>query len=128
LVRSRAAKATDPLVIWLSGGPGCSSGFGLFFENGPYSVNADMTLNKNEYSWNNNANMVFVDQPVGTGFSHVADDKSYGEFEPELASDFYEFFVGFLDRFPEFKGRDLYITGESYAGHYIPAIASNFVK
>merc|ERR1711997_1027026 len=75
---------------------------------------------------NNNANVLYLDQPIGTGFSAI---NSYWELkwnEYDVAFDFYIFMNHFFIRYPEFKGRELYITGESYAGHYIPAIA-NFI-
>jgi len=126
LFESRGHKDTDPLVIWLTGGPGCSSELALLVENGPYYVNKENnTLRINPYSWNNNANLLYIDQPLGTGFSTGTQlDKT----EDEIAADFYLFLQEFLDSFPQFKGRDFYITGESYAGHYIPAISNNIVK
>lgn len=69
--------------------------------------------------------MLYVDQPVGTGYSH-ASIIDYTKNEDEIAEDFYQFFLGFLEKFPEYKGRDLHITGESYAGHYVPAISAYF--
>lgn len=69
---SRHDPQTDPLVIWLSGGPGCSSALALFSENGPYHVVRDrrgpgVHLELNPYSWNTNATVVWLDQPAGTG-------------------------------------------------------------
>jgi cathepsin A (carboxypeptidase C) len=126
LFESRGNKAQDPLVIWLTGGPGCSSELALLVENGPYYVNKENnTLRINPYAWNNNANLLYIDQPLGTGFSTGSQlDKT----EDEIAADFYLFLQEFLNSFPQFKGRDFYITGESYAGHYIPAISANIVK
>lgn len=123
LFKSRSNPSTDPLSVWLTGGPGCSSVMALFTENGPYNVNADLNLSSNAYSWNTKSNLLFVDQPIGTGFSkgRVID---YVTNEDEIAEDFYIFLKGFFEKFPEFKGRELYITGESYAGHYIPAIGA----
>ncbi|KAL4449695.1 hypothetical protein ABPG74_007518 [Tetrahymena malaccensis] len=124
---SRSNPSTDPLVIWLNGGPGCSSLTGLFAENGPFKVNDDLTLSSNPYSWNSNANLVFVDQPVGTGYSRAG----FNEFthnETQIAEDFYQFLLGLYGRFPQFKGKKLFITGESYAGHYIPAISAKIVS
>lgn len=123
LFKSRNDKMNDPLVFWLTGGPGCSSVLAAFTENGPFNVGNDLKLTINTYSWNEQANVVFVDQPVGTGFSkgRILD---YATSEDEIAADFYVFLKGFLEKFPEYKGRPLFITGESYAGHYIPAIGS----
>lgn len=113
--------------MWLTGGPGCASELAIFFENGPYQINDDLTLKKNEYAWNNHANMLYVDQPVGTGFSK-AKITDYVKNETEIAEDFYLFMTKFVETYPEFKGRPLYITGESYAGHYIPSISAYIHK
>ena len=69
LFKSQSNPATDPVVLWLTGGPGCASEVALFFENGPYSINDDMTLKANAQTWNKISNLLYVDQPVGTGFS-----------------------------------------------------------
>jgi cathepsin A (carboxypeptidase C) len=118
---SRNAPETDPIVMWLTGGPGCASEVALFYENGPYQFNEDGTLRQNPNSWNNISNLLYVDQPIGTGFSHggVHDVKN----ETEVAEDAAKLLRGFLEQNPSYKGRDFYITGESYAGHYVPAIS-----
>lgn len=125
LLDSRHKPKTDPLVVWLTGGPGCSGEIAIFTENGPFTINHtnedNLTLLTNPYSWNNQANLLYLDQPAGTGFSNVS---TYDSNEDMVAEDFYAFFVNFLDKYPQFKGRDLFLTGESYAGHYIPVIAS----
>jgi len=113
--------------MWLSGGPGCSSELALFAENGPYKVDSDSDVTSNEYSWNEKGNLLFVDQPVGTGFSHAGFGKGARN-EKDVSEDMMVFFRGFLEQNPEFKGRDFYITGESYAGHYVPAIAYYMVN
>ena len=128
LFYSRQDQNNDPLTIWLTGGPGCSSELAIFYENGPFTINDDLSLSKNLHSWNNNANLLYVDQPAGTGFSQISSIFDYETSERGIAQDFYKFLTKFLEANPEFKGRDLYITGESYAGHYIPAIASFYVK
>ena len=61
----------DPILIWLNGGPGCSSMDGLFIELGPYRMNKDRSISKNVHSWHNFANLLFIDQPVGTGLSYT---------------------------------------------------------
>ena len=60
-IYSRSNPSTDPLVVWLNGGPGCSSMLGLFIENGPFTINDNLNLTTNPYSWNNNANVIYVD-------------------------------------------------------------------
>jgi cathepsin A (carboxypeptidase C) len=72
LFKSRR-QSSDPLVFWLTGGPGCSSEMAVFYENGPFSINDDLTLKNNPYSWSDVSNIVFVDNPVGTGFSEVSE-------------------------------------------------------
>ncbi|EAR93053.2 serine carboxypeptidase family protein (macronuclear) [Tetrahymena thermophila SB210] len=127
LFESRTNPSSDPLVLWLNGGPGCSSLLGLFEELGPYKITDNITLTSNPYSWNTNANVIFVDQPVGTGLSKVGQndlDKS----EVKIAKDMHHFLTKFLERYPQFVGRDFYIAGESYAGQYIPAISSYLVN
>jgi carboxypeptidase C (cathepsin A) len=119
--RSETA-ATDPLVLWLTGGPGCASEVALFYENGPFGFNEDGSLKSNPYSWNEISNLLFVDQPIGTGFSYgtpLTEVRS----ETEVAEDMAIFLRGFVEQNPEYAGRDFFITGESYAGHYVPAIA-----
>jgi cathepsin A (carboxypeptidase C) len=115
-------------VIWLTGGPGCASEVALFYENGPYTINDDLSLNPNAQAWNKVSNLLYVDQPVGTGFSRCSSIFHYDSTEDEIAANMKTFIDGFLVNNPEFKGRDFFITGESYAGHYIPAIAYHFVK
>ena len=120
MFESRRVPSSDPLLLWLTGGPGCSSELALFAENGPCKVNAagtDTTLNPN--SWNNQANLLYIDQPPGTGFS----TGKYDNNETQVAEDTFEFLVEFYKAHPEYANNDFFIVGESYAGHYVPAIA-----
>ena len=83
---SRNDPATDPVILWMTGGPGCSSEVALFGENGPCKVNEDGTATTpNPYSWNNNATLIYVDQPTGTGFSYGEnkDHDPHQELDPE---------------------------------------------
>ncbi|RHZ24317.1 hypothetical protein DYB37_010120, partial [Aphanomyces astaci] len=68
LVESQDDPATDPIVLWLNGGPGCSSLGGFFTELGPFVVQSDLTVKRNKYAWNRHANMVFLEAPAGVGF------------------------------------------------------------
>ncbi|KAL8862714.1 MAG: hypothetical protein Q9178_001212 [Gyalolechia marmorata] len=105
--------ASDEITIWLNGGPGCSSLEGLLQENGPflwqYGTFAPV---KNPYTWVNLTNMVWVEQPVGTGFSQGVPT---AEDEEDVAEQFLGFFKTFVDTFA-LQGRKVYIAGESYAG------------
>jgi len=121
--QSRNNPVTDPVVVWLTGGPGCSSSLALLFENGPYTVNDDMSLATNPHSWNNNATVIFVDQPGGTGYSYVVNPGGYVKNETQVADDMYSFFQQFFVQYPQFAKQPFFITGESYAGHYVTAIA-----
>ncbi|TNV78766.1 hypothetical protein FGO68_gene3564 [Halteria grandinella] len=128
LFKSKSSPSTDPLVIWLTGGPGCASEVALFYENGPYTINDDLSLNSNAYAWNKVSNLLYVDQPIGTGFSRCSSIFHYDTTEDEIAANVFTFLQGFLQQNPEYLNRDFFITGESYAGHYIPALAYHFTK
>mmetsp|Transcript_68422 Transcript_68422/g.200166 ORF Transcript_68422/g.200166 Transcript_68422/m.200166 type:complete len:486 (+) Transcript_68422:77-1534(+) len=117
MFESRSDPAKDPMVMWLTGGPGCSSMTGLLFENGPCKVNADGTATTNPYSWTQRANVMWVDQPPGTGFSKGEWDHN----EDGVAEDMYQFLQVFFKAMPQYN-KNFYVTGESYAGHYIPAV------
>ncbi|KAK1420930.1 hypothetical protein QVD17_22902 [Tagetes erecta] len=123
--------ASKPLVLWLNGGPGCSSiGYGMAEEVGPFHVNKDgNSVYLNPYSWNTVANLLFLDSPVGVGYSYSntsSDILSNGD--KRTASDALQFLLNWLERFPQYKGRDFYITGESYAGHYVPQLSQAIVR
>lgn len=109
-------------VIWLNGGPGCSSEDGALMEIGPYRVREGGKLEYNEGSWDEFANLLFVDNPVGTGFSYVNTD-SYVHELAEMADQFIVFLEKWFTIFPEYVKDDLFIAGESYAGQHIPYIA-----
>ncbi|GIL92291.1 hypothetical protein Vretimale_18448 [Volvox reticuliferus] len=123
--QSRSDPKTDPVVLWMTGGPGCSSEIAIFFENGPYFINNDTrTLTETRYGWDTLHNMIFVDQPIGTGFSYSEDwrDRVYNE--KVVGDDMLDFLYEFYQAHPELMGNDLFVTGESYAGHYVPAVSS----
>lgn len=114
---------TAPLVIWLQGGPGGSSLFGLFFENGPFSVNSDMKLVKRNTSWATDHHVLYFDNPVGTGFSFTGSDEGYCRDETCVGEILYNALQQFLTMFPDLRSHRLFVTGESYAGKYIPALS-----
>lgn len=87
---------TDPLVVWMTGGPGCSSELAVFYENGPYRINDDLSLKDNIYGWDASHNMIFVDQPIGTGFSYSKNKKDEVTDEKTVASDMIDFLTEFM--------------------------------
>ncbi|KAL8146386.1 serine carboxypeptidase-like [Apium graveolens] len=115
---------SDPVVIWLTGGPGCSSSVALFYENGPFQITKNMSLSWNSYGWDKVSNIIFVDQPVGTGFSYSSDPSDLRSDEKGVSDDLYDFLQEFFKAHPNYTKNEFFITGESYAGHYIPAFAS----
>ncbi|KAJ6889019.1 hypothetical protein NC652_029959 [Populus alba x Populus x berolinensis] len=128
-VEAEIDPASKPLVLWLNGGPGCSSlGVGAFSENGPFRPNGRVLI-RNEHSWNREANMLYLETPVGVGFSYATDNSSYVAVDDEAtARDNLVFLQGWFHKFPRYRNKDLFITGESYAGHYIPQLAKLMVE
>ncbi|KAL0908240.1 hypothetical protein M5K25_022725 [Dendrobium thyrsiflorum] len=124
---AEAEKEADkkPLTLWLNGGPGCSSiGGGAFSELGPFFPRGDgRGLRINKHSWNKVSNLLFVESPAGVGWSYSNVTSDYTCGDASTANDMHVFLIRWFEKFPEFKTRDLFLTGESYAGHYIPQLA-----
>ncbi|KAI0775028.1 alpha/beta-hydrolase [Trametes elegans] len=121
------ANNTDPWIIWLQGGPGSSGMIALTTENGPIHVLENGTWVLNNFSWNHLADTIWVDQPVGTGFS-TADSTGYVPDEDQTGEDFVGFLSNLVKVFPSLATRPLYLTGESYAGTYIPYITKHIFQ
>lgn len=119
---------TDPLVFWTNGGPGCSGLLGFFTEQGPFRPQKDGTLKLNAYAWNKVANMVFIESPCGVGFSYSDNKDDYEADDDSTALDNYDLIQAFLARFPDLRANELYITSESYGGHYMPTLAQEIVN
>ncbi|KAI0687232.1 Alpha/Beta hydrolase protein [Earliella scabrosa] len=112
----------DDLIFWTNGGPGCSSLEGLSQENGPFSwAWGQARPTQNEFSWTNLSHVVYLEHPVGTGFSV---GKGNATDENDIAKDIVGFLQQFLKVFPDLKGKKLYLSGESYAGMYVPYLAN----
>ncbi|KAH8119566.1 serine carboxypeptidase [Phellopilus nigrolimitatus] len=125
---SRTNSADAPLAIWLNGGPGSSSMLGLFQENGPCRINTDeATLSLNKYSWNNNANMLYIDQPIGVGYSHGDLKVSGAKQAAEAVWNTLQIFFA-NDTFSAYAKKDFALWTESYGGHYGPAFAHYFLE
>lgn len=121
-----------PLVIWLQGGPGCSSVFGNLYEIGPVDMTFDNTTKTGSYkpkavTWTDSNHVLFIDSPIGVGFSVWDPADPAINSTDQVASDLQLFLTRFFEIYPQFLTNDLYIFGESYAGHYVPAIAALLV-
>ncbi|KAH1141261.1 hypothetical protein GYH30_032494 [Glycine max] len=116
-----------PVLLWLNGGPGCSSiGYGEAEELGPFFPQDSSTpkLKLNPYSWNNAANLLFLESPVGVGFSYTNTSSDISELgDTNTAKDSHTFIIKWFRRFPQFRSHKFYISGESYAGHYVPQLS-----
>ncbi|KAK6970727.1 serine carboxypeptidase CPVL, partial [Biomphalaria glabrata] len=118
----------SPLVIWLQGGPGRSSLEGLLWENGPLQIVVgkigSITCKPREISWTDTMSMLYIDSPVGTGFSYVENKTAgYRLTRYDIARDLTTFLKQFYKLFPEYKSRELYIGGEDYAAKYVISFA-----
>ncbi|XP_021290845.1 serine carboxypeptidase-like 33, partial [Herrania umbratica] len=123
---AQSEPSEKPLLLWLNGGPGCSSiAYGAASELGPLRVGKNGgDLHFNKYAWNKVANLLFVESPVGVGFSYTNTSSDLTKLDDAfVAEDTYNFLVNWLQRFPQFKTHDFFISGESYAGHYVPQLA-----
>ncbi|KAG8847810.1 hypothetical protein FRB96_001398 [Tulasnella sp. 330] len=125
---TNASKA--PLVLWFHGGPGCSSMVGLF-QGRPDSSSPFFTLPYEAIlrqktalvDWNEVANVMYIDQPIGAGFSHGtqnADDST------EAASKIWVMLQAFFGKYPRYQGRELILALEGYGGHYGPEFVNYF--
>uniref|UniRef100_A0A5B7BNJ9 Serine carboxypeptidase-like 18 n=1 Tax=Davidia involucrata TaxID=16924 RepID=A0A5B7BNJ9_DAVIN len=128
-IESERNPVKDPLLLWLTGGPGCSGFSGLTYENiGPLNFDVPAfngslpTFQLNPYSWTQVANIIFLDAPVGTGFSYATTSSGYTSSDTKAAKDTYKFLRKWLMDHPKFSKNPLYITGDSYGGMQIPMI------
>ena len=118
------------IPLFIKGGPGGSSEVNILLSTGPYliSLNSNNTLTYtfNEFSWNGHADIIYLDQPNTVGFSSVSSESHMCHTRECYSRHFYLFLEALLHKHPEYKGRQTYLTGTSYAGHNIPAF-SNFI-
>lgn len=128
-VESQRSPASDPLVLWLQGGPGCAGSWAIFEEHGPYRIAANQSILDNPNSWNRVANVIYVDSPpcTGVGFSDSGGQPCHTD-DHQTAADNLTFLLAFLDLFPQFSYNDLWLTGESYGGVYVPMLAERIVS
>lgn len=116
----------DPVVLWLQGGPGATSLIGLFGENGPFTVKTKKGLKIRKYAWTNSHSVIYIDNPVGTGYSFT--NGGYAQNETQVGADLYNALIQFFTMLPDLQKNSFFIAGESYAGKYVPAIAYTIHK
>ncbi|XP_071722861.1 serine carboxypeptidase-like 18 [Rutidosis leptorrhynchoides] len=130
-IESERSPKDDPLLLWLTGGPGCSSLSSLIFRTGPMQFDFSSSsgtkpiLKYNPYSWTKVANIIFLDAPVGTGFSYATTSTAYNISDTSSAAQTYEFLRKWLVSHHSFLANPLYITGDSYSGVVIPITVKN---
>ncbi|XP_057669453.1 venom serine carboxypeptidase-like [Diorhabda carinulata] len=115
-----------PVILWLQGGPGASSLIGLFGEIGPFKVKPEKGLKIRPFSWVETHSVIYIDSPVGTGYSFT--NGGYAQNETKVGEDLYVALIQFFTLFPELQKNDFYVSGESYGGKYAPAIAYTIHK
>eukprot|EP00656_Telonema_subtile_P042700 TRINITY_DN4850_c0_g1_i2.p1 TRINITY_DN4850_c0_g1~~TRINITY_DN4850_c0_g1_i2.p1 ORF type:complete len:483 (-),score=87.57 TRINITY_DN4850_c0_g1_i2:257-1705(-) len=135
-VESQDAPAADPLALWMNGGPGSSSvAYGFWTEHGPFRLALQNASDPNsavpvlyDQSWNQHANVLYIEAPSGVGFSFSTDPTKYANItDAESSLDNYNFLLQWFECFDSFKANDFYITAESYGGHYGPTLAEQLI-
>ncbi|XP_004929002.1 venom serine carboxypeptidase [Bombyx mori] len=116
-----------PIIVWLQGGPGATSLYGLFTENGPLRVR-NKKFERRKYNWALSHHIIYIDNPVGTGFSFTKDPKGYCVDETQVGEQLYSTLIQFFQLFPELQTNNFFVTGESYGGKYVPALAYTIHK
>ncbi|XVF86635.1 hypothetical protein PTKIN_Ptkin18bG0058400 [Pterospermum kingtungense] len=118
-----------PLTIWLTGGPGCSSAGDSFASVGPFvTTNNARGLRRNLFSWNKVSNLLFIDMPIGAGWSYSntsSDEHTNGD--ESTNKNLIAFLQKWYEEYPDFKSRNLYIAGSSYGGHFVSNLASSLL-
>lgn len=129
LVESQRSPQNDPLLLWLNGGPGCSSLSGLTAENGPIFIRDDMTVGIRPaiHAWNGFANILYLESPAGVGYSYSSNTYKATLNDDATADNNFAAIKHFFTKFPQYSNRPFFITGESYAGVYIPTLAQRVV-
>ncbi|OWM72308.1 hypothetical protein CDL15_Pgr018193 [Punica granatum] len=133
-VASERDSSKDPVVLWLNGGPGCSSFDGFVYEHGPFNFQPGNSggsfpiLQLNPYSWSKVSNIIYLDSPCGVGLSYSDNPSNYVTGDIQTTSDTHAFLLKWFELYPEFQANPFYISGESYAGVYVPMLASEVIK
>lgn len=123
-VESETDPANDPVVIWFNGGPGCSSMLAFMQENGPLAIDDGETYIKtNPYPWNKRANMIWLESPAGVGWSTAGTAEDLQQNDMTQSQDAMTALLQWYTKFPEYKPNKFFVSGESYAGIYVPYLS-----
>ncbi|XP_031740047.1 serine carboxypeptidase-like 18 isoform X6 [Cucumis sativus] len=133
-VKTYSNPKTDPLILWLTGGPRCSSLSGLAFESGPINFEGELKEGSlpqvliNPYSWTQNSSIIYLDLPVGTGFSYTKTSQDHKSGDHEQVQHSLQFLKKWFDDHPEFISNPFYIAGNSYSGMIVPIVALQILE
>ncbi|CAN7064560.1 unnamed protein product, partial [Brassica oleracea var. botrytis] len=133
-IKSERNPEEDPVLLWLSGGPGCSAISGLLLENGPLAMKLDVyngtvpPLVSTTYSWTKTSSILYLDQPVGTGFSYSRTHLVNKPSDSGEAKRIHEFLQKWLGKHQEFSSNPFYAGGDSYSGKIVPALVQEISK
>ncbi|KAF5821981.1 putative carboxypeptidase C [Helianthus annuus] len=130
-VLSERNPSEDPVVLWLNGGPGCSSFDGFVYEHGPFNFEKTGGLPKlhlNPYTWTKVSNVIYLDSPAGVGLSYSENKTDYITGDIATALDAHKFLLEWFKIYPEYLSNPFFISGESYAGVYVPMLSYEVVK
>ncbi|GMQ01148.1 hypothetical protein CsSME_00047889 [Camellia sinensis var. sinensis] len=132
-IESEGNPQEDPLFLWLTGGPGCTSFSGLLYEVGPMEYDIDNytgglpKLKYYPYARTKTASMIFLDAPVGTGFSYARTPGGWPTSDTKSAEQSYQFLRKWLVEHPQFLSVQLFVGGDSYAGLTVPLITKKII-
>ncbi|XAR72983.1 hypothetical protein NMG60_11019816 [Bertholletia excelsa] len=124
----------DPLILYLNGGPGCSGLNGLLYQAGPLEFNLNYSghgipeLLYVPYSWTKTSNIIFLDAPVGAGFSYATNASSYASSDSIASAHMLSFLRSWLEDHLDFKDNPFFLSSDSYAGIYVPMIAQAIIN
>ncbi|KVG98785.1 Peptidase S10, serine carboxypeptidase, partial [Cynara cardunculus var. scolymus] len=130
-VLSERNPSQDPVVLWLNGGPGCSSFDGFVYEHGPFNFEKTGSLPKlhlNPYTWTKVSNIIYLDSPAGVGMSYSGNKSDYITMDTKTALDSHKFLLEWFKLYPEYLSNPFFIAGESYAGVYVPMLSYEVMK
>ncbi|XP_072141588.1 lysosomal protective protein-like isoform X4 [Dermacentor andersoni] len=126
-MESQRSPSDDPVLLWMNGGPGCSSLVGVAMELGPFRIDPlGVNLTVNPFSWNKVANVIFLEAPAGVGYSYDPTGNNSTD-DYKATEDNYQAILDFFSKFPEFRKNEFYVTGESYAGIFVPLLTQRLL-